>query len=187
MTALQHSKVHIVRCRLAGMTIAMLGCIASTVSAAPALADDTVPVGWSRSADGTYTHDASGVHCPPQIAGYSLKSIEGASDPNFDGICTYEKAQGEIGLLRVRHYVEGVGETPLAIRNDYGLMHPDQSPQKVVSAFRGGPGPVVDGVETTQFVLTSVSNGYLLDCIARHKTKEMPPIDFPQACSGSPG
>ncbi|HEY2034360.1 MAG TPA: hypothetical protein VGH02_11800 [Rhizomicrobium sp.] len=143
----------------------------------------SVPAGWTQNKDG-YVHSASGVRCPASVADYTFKSIEVPSDPGFEGVCTYVKGDGETGLVRVRYYIENVGETPLAIKNDYGLMHPDAAgtPGKIMGAFRGGPGPVVNGTQTYQFVLTTTRNGYLIDCIARHTDKAMPPNDFPFAC-----
>jgi hypothetical protein len=138
--------------------------------------------GWTQGADGTYAHIASGMRCPSEIAHYAFQSFSGPADPNFEGVCTYAKGS-ESGLLRVRRYVAGAGETPLAVRNDDGLMHADMSNGgKIMAAFRGGPGPVVDGVQTYQFVLTFALKGYLVDCIARHADKSQPPADFTDAC-----
>jgi hypothetical protein len=160
-----------------------LSAIAFALLIAPAARADELSAGWSRAADGAFTHTQSGVTCPSDIKGYAFKALAGPSAPNFEGICSYDNGQGETGLVRVRRYVEGVGETPLAIQNDYGLMHPTMSNGgRVVGAFRGGPGPVVDGVQTYQIVMTTVAKGYLVDCIARHTEKSMPPSDFPLAC-----
>ena len=159
--------------------------VAFAVAAWSARADD-VPAGWSRAADGTYTHVESGVVCPVDVKGYSLRQVEGPSDPGFLGICSYQNADGVAGLIRIRRYIEGVGETPLAIQNDYGLMHPDVQTGngigKMVDAFRGGPGPVVDGVQTRQMVTTTVVRGLLVDCIDRQAKEGMPPHDFSDAC-----
>jgi hypothetical protein len=156
--------------------------VAFAVAASSGCADD-VPAGWSRAADGSYIHAASGINCPAELKGYRFKSLDGASAPNFEGVCTYDNGDGETGLIRVRHYVEGAGETPLAIQNDYNLMHPQMSNGgTMVATFRGGPGPVVDGVQTYQIVLTNVMKGFLVDCIARHADKAQPAMDFPLAC-----
>lgn len=146
-------------------------------------AAQSLPAGWTQDESG-YTHAASGVHCPSSVADYAFKSLSLPSDQGFEGVCTYANGSGETGLVRVRHYVEGVGETPLAIKNDYSLTHPEDAgtPGKLVETFRGGPGPVVDGAPTFQFVLTALHKGYLIDCIARHADKSMPPKDFPFAC-----
>ena len=161
--------------------IAVVSLFACAASAAPVAPGD-VPERWTKDSDGTYTHTASAIRCPSQIAGYAFQSLSGPADPNFEGVCTYTKG-GETGLLRVRRYVEGVGETPLAIKNDNGLMHPDMTNGgKIAAAYRGGPGPVVDGVQTLQFVLTFRAKDYLVDCIARHGDKSQPPADFPEAC-----
>jgi hypothetical protein len=166
------------------MRISIVGTfslMAFAASAATALADD-VPAGWTKGADGSYTHTASAMRCPSEIAGYAFQSFSGPVEPNFEGVCTYAKGD-ENGLLRVRRYVEGVGETPLAIRNDDGLMHPSQvNGGKIVAAFRAGPGPVVNGTQTHQLVLTFATKGYLVDCIARHTTAAQPPMDFTSAC-----
>ena len=150
------------------------------LSMTSALADDAA-AGWSRKSDGTYVHDLSGIACAPDVAGYTFKRLDGPSAPNFEGVCVYEKGS-EAGLIRVRRYQAGVGETPLAIQNDEGLMHPDSSQGHIVSAFRAGPGPVVDGIPSFQMVMTSIARGYLFDCIARHTEKSMPPQEFALAC-----
>jgi hypothetical protein len=41
----------------------------------------------------------------------------------------------------------------------------------------------VDGVSTSQMVITSVAKGYLFDCIARHTDTGMPPQEFALACT----
>ena len=148
-----------------------------------ASADDAAPAGWTRGADGTYTHTDSGMRCPTAAVGYAFRKIDGASEPNFLGVCTYDDGSGVTGLIRVRRYVEGVGETPMAIQNDYGLMHPDLGGgKKLMGAVRGGPGPVVDGVLTYQFVMTTVLRGFMVDCIARQTKQGMPPSDFTLYC-----
>jgi hypothetical protein len=121
--------------------------------------------------------------CPVEGAGYAFQRIDGPSEPNFLGVCRYDNGKGITGLIRIRRYVEGVGETSLAIQNDYGLMHPDLSQGTIVVAFRGGPGPMENGVQTYQFVLTSVRNGFMIDCIARQTVQGMPPDDFTTYCS----
>jgi hypothetical protein len=157
--------------------------VAVLMASSAALAQ-SIPAGWSQS-ENTYTHTASGIACPTDVAGYTFKSIAGPSDPNFDGVCTYDKGGSETGLIRVRHYVDGVGETPMAIQNDYRLMHPDIAggPGKIMGTVRGGPGPVVDGVQTYQLVLTTIHNGFLVDCISRHTDKSAPPSEFALACN----
>jgi hypothetical protein len=160
----------------AAVTILLFGFASGAAMA------DGVPAGWIKAPDGTYTHTASAMHCPSEIAGFVFQALSVPADPNFEGVCTYTKGD-ESGLLRVRRYVEGAGETPLAIKNDYGLMHPAQANGgQIVAAYRGGPGPVLDGVQTHQFVLTFATKGYLVDCIARHAAQSMPPMDFADAC-----
>jgi hypothetical protein len=156
--------------------------MAVLVASQPVRSDDNPP-GWTRAANGAYTHVASGMTCPLEVKGYRFKALDGPSAPNIEGACTYDNGSGEAGLIRVRRYAEGVGETPLAIQNDYGLMHPNMSNGgKMMGAFRGGPGPVIGGVQTYQIVLTNVVKGFLVDCIARHTDKSQPPIDFAFAC-----
>ena len=140
----------------------------------PAFAADPAPLpdGWSRGDDGTYTHDKSGVVCPPAKGPYTFVRLDGPSDPGILGVCNYSGGPARIGKIRVRSFIDGVGETPLAIQNDRGLMGmiPVQGVPaggRPVAAYRGGPGPVIDGVQTTQFVLTSVSNGLMVDCITQ--------------------
>jgi hypothetical protein len=140
----------------------------------PARAADPAPVpdGWTRADDGTYTHVQSGVVCRPASGPYTLVRLEGPSEPGILGVCIYSGGPLRIGKIRVRTFIDGVGETPLAIQNDRTLMGmaPAQGAPaggKLVAAFRGGPGPVIDGARTAQFVLTSTVKGLMVDCISQ--------------------
>jgi hypothetical protein len=146
-----------------------VGVVASVV--APFADADTLPEGWQETLDGGYAHAASGITCAKQIGTFGLTSLEGHAAPNVLGTCIYSGGELRIGKLRVRRYVEGAGETPLAIRNDEVLMHPERQPadQRAVFAERAGPGPGVAGTRTQQLVMTFVSHGFLVDCIVQGK------------------
>ena len=140
----------------------------------PALAADppAAPDGWSRADDGTYTHDKSGVVCPPAMGAYTFVRLDGPTDSGILGVCVYSGGPVRVGKIRVRTFIDGVGETPMAIQNDRGLMGlvPIQGMPaggKPVGAFRGGPGPIIDGTETAQLVMTDVKNGLMVDCISQ--------------------
>jgi hypothetical protein len=155
--------------RLAGiLLVGVFVCLAL-----PAAGEDMMPEGWSRSATG-YTHDESGISCPATIGSYSLLRLEGPAAPTTLGTCVYSGGALRIGQVRVRKFVDGVGETPLAIQNDRGLMGlvpmgGASAGTRPVAAYRAGPGPVIDGTETSQFVLTSVRKGLMMDCIAQNR------------------
>jgi hypothetical protein len=131
-----------------------------------------VPDGWTRADDGTYAHTQSGVICHPAKGPYTLVQVDGASDPGILGVCQYSAGPLRIGKIRVRTFIDGAGETPLAIQNDRTLMGviPAQGVPpggRLVEAFRAGPGPAIDGTPTAQVVITSVVNGAMVDCISQ--------------------
>jgi hypothetical protein len=137
-------------------------------------ADDlaATPAGWTKSADGSYAHSDSGIVCSAKVNAYTLQRVDGPADPNILGTCVYSGGDKRIGLIRIRKFVDGVGETPLAIQNDRGLMglvpmSGGPPGAKPVEAFRSGPGPIVDGTQLGQFVITSVHKGLLSDCISQ--------------------
>jgi hypothetical protein len=155
-----------VRAPLALFLVALVGI--------PAYAADapSAPGGWTRADDGTYTHTQSGATCPPAVGPYNLIQVDGPSEPGILGVCQYSAGPLRIGKIRVRTFIDGVGETPLAIQNDRSLMGvtPAQGVPptgKLISSFRVGPGPVIDGTPTAQVVITSAINGLLVDCISQ--------------------
>lgn len=153
--------------------ICLTAAFAIAASCAPSLADD-VPAGWTHGADGSFTHSESGVVCAVTTGTFQFVRLDGAADPNILGTCVYSGGDVRVGEIRVRKFIDGVGETPLAIQNDRGLMGlipilgvpPGAKP---VGAARAGPGPEIDGNPTAQSVLTSVRGGLLVDCIVQVK------------------
>ena len=133
----------------------------------------------------------SGLSCPTTIETYTFQSVDGARRPNILGVCKYTDADGRIGEIRLRRYVSGIGETPLAIRNDEALMGgaPTGGPPgaKMMGTFRVGPGPRINRQATRQEVQTVVRRGLLVDCVeiqtdaqAAQNTTGM----FTSVCSG---
>jgi hypothetical protein len=160
------------------MKCAML--LAVLLLSPPCFADDAAapgnspPNGWSAGADGTYTQVESGVRCPKTVGTYTFVRLDGPSDPNILGVCNYTGGEVRVGEIRVRKFIDGVGETPLAIQNDRGLMGAAplaNAPPgaKPVMVYRVGPGPTVNGNATSQVVLTFVNGGLLVDCISLTK------------------
>jgi hypothetical protein len=97
--------------------------------------------------------------------------LEPPADPIL-GVCVYGDDNDVQGLIRIRRYVPGAGETPLAIQNDAKLMVPSQRDPNVVAAFRGGPGPERNGKPTFQVVITFVVGEHLVDCILRRRSED---------------
>src|SRR4051812_33747581 len=89
-----------------------------------AYADDAgvTPVGWVKSSDGSFTHTERGFVCKAAINAYTLQRVDGPADPNILGTCVYSGGVDRIGLIRVRKFIDGVGDTPLAVQNDRRLM-----------------------------------------------------------------
>ena len=153
--------------------------------------EDTVPEGWVLGTDGTYSHGESGVTCAPTIEKFALQKLDGPAEPNILGICEYSDADGRRGEIRVRRYISGVGETPLAIKNDRVLMGDEGATglptgAKLMAAARAGPGPQIEGEPTIRNVYTFAQHGLLIDCAAWEKKSVYAPKDamlsFSLAC-----
>lgn len=164
------------------IVLALALTTATMMGTTTALADD-LPEGWSARADATLVHAQSGATCPLEIKGFKRVRIESKGAPDL-GVCTYAGDQDREGLVRVRQYVRGAGETPLAAQNDRMLMEPPPGSNKVVAGQRVGPGPDRNGAPTQQFVLTVARNGLLIDCLGRQLRSEsgMAAFDFAMAC-----
>jgi hypothetical protein len=80
------------------------------------------PDGWIAQADGSYAHPQSGVVCAKAIGTYNFVRLDGPSDAGILGVCIYSGGDVRVGEIRVRKFIDGVGDTPLAVRNDRGLM-----------------------------------------------------------------
>lgn len=133
-----------------------------TVSAAAAA---QLPAGWVQKADGELSHKESGAICPAKLGVYALKGLQAGPDKNTLGICAYEHPKGPTGQIRVRRYVKGVGDTPMAITNDRGLMEPSGE-HEMIAAVRMTPLPEQDGEMQLAHVITITVNKLLIDCIA---------------------
>jgi hypothetical protein len=168
-------------------------CLIAVLGAGAALADSTAPPdGWTLNGDGVYSHSQSGVVCAKTVGTYNFVRLDGPSEPNILGVCVYSGGDLRIGEIRVRKFIDGVGETPLAIQNDrslMGLVPMTGAPPgaKPLGAQRIGPGPMIDGNETRQSVVTTVRGGLLMDCISLTRTDlgEMQDAfkNFETACS----
>ena len=156
--------------------------IISTLTFATAAAN-TLPSDWSAREDGMLIHALSGALCPPEIAGFKRTGVESKGSPDL-GICAYAGEQEREGLIRVRQYVRGDGETPLAIENDRMLIEPPPGTPKIVAGQRVGPGPAKNGVPTQQIVITMARTGLLIDCIGRQLKSDHGngTMDFTLAC-----
>lgn len=139
--------------------------VLATLAFAAAASGDTLPPDWSALEDGMLVHGPSGALCPGEIAGLKRTGVTSMGPPDL-GICAYAGAQEREGLIRVRQYVPGAGETPLAAQNDKMLMEPS-SGRKIVAGQRVGPGPDKNGAPTQQFVITVARKGLLIDCVSR--------------------
>lgn len=128
-------------------------------------AEDILPQGW-RTEDNTLVHEQSGARCPAEIDGLVRKGITSGGTPDL-GVCAYAGENDREGLIRVRQYVRGQGETPLAIQNDETLMEPQSGSRIPTMSMRSGPGPEKNGIASRQMVLTIARNGILIDCIGR--------------------
>lgn len=161
----------------------LVACVSASATIAWAA---ELPLGWTAREADLVIHEQSGARCPLELGGIRRTMIESKGEPDL-GICYYADDKDHEGLLRVRQYVRGAGETPLAIQNDRVLMEPEGNERNVVSGVRGGPGPATNGTPTRQFVLTFKRNGLLIDCIGRQLASDQSKFDgdFAIACSGA--
>ncbi|MFM9863164.1 MAG: hypothetical protein ACKVRO_06115 [Micropepsaceae bacterium] len=166
------------------MRLDVVSATASILLGASAMTDP-LPADWSPKADGTLNHGPSGAVCPVKLADFARTTIESKGAPDL-GICTYAGGNNSEGLIRVRQYVRGQGETPLAIQNDEALIEPKPDTPNVVIGFRVGPGPEKNGAPTRQAVLTTANNGLLIDCIGRQLASDSSEagFEFAQQCIG---
>lgn len=165
--------------------VSAIALATATVMGATAALGDDLPPGWSARPDATLVHEQSGSSCPLELNGFKRTHIESKGAPDL-GVCTYAGEQDREGLIRVRQYVRGAGETPLAAQNDQMLIEPPPGSPMIVAGQRIGPGPDRNGVPTQQFVLTIARNGLLIDCVGRQPKSDdgMVAFDFALACKG---
>ena len=165
------------RTSIATISFTLLAAGAGSIAAAQA----GLPPGWSTKEDGAFVHAQSGATCPLTLGGLSRKDLRSAGEPDL-GICFYADDKAHEGEVRVRQYVRGRGETPLAIRNDQMLMEPSPGSPKIVIGLRSGPGPERNGVRTSQSVLTKARGGLLIDCVEIQPADDQTKLDFASAC-----
>ncbi|QEX21245.1 hypothetical protein FRZ61_11680 [Hypericibacter adhaerens] len=148
---------------------------------------------WIKASDGSYTHKASGALCPIEVEGFALQGLKMPEAPGSLGTCLYADSAGRRGEIRVRRYIPGVGETPLAIQNDKTLMEgaTSSSDQVITSTIRAGPGPEINGERSQRDVITVKRNGLLIDCAAWERVSQFedgsPIVDFGINCLHMPG
>ena len=164
------------------MRIEVAIAVGSMVCATTVAFADVLPPGWAAREDGALVHQASGATCPAELGGLKRTQLDAKGAPDL-GICGYSGDGDHEGLIRVREYVPGAGETPLAIQNDKMLMEPPLGSRNV-SGIRAGPGPDKNGVPTQQFVVTVTHNKLLIDCIGRQSRTDESKFasDFAIAC-----
>lgn len=164
--------------------MALLGC--ASPPAQPSSSD------WISAGDGGYTHKPSGARCAASVEGFALKKLTMPATQGSLGTCEYEDEAGRLGEIRVRRYLPGVGETPLAIQNDKTLMEEatSETGQTTTSTIRVGPGPEIDGAPSQRDVITVKRNGMLIDCAAWEKKSQFtdgsPIVEFAIACHHMP-
>jgi hypothetical protein len=130
-----------------------------------AAAPDAVPAGWLRSDGGTLLHTESNVKCTPTIGEFRFVRLEGASGTNTLGTCLYADGDARQAFVRVRRFVDGVGETQAAIDGDRVLMGtapPPPSSDGKKPAYLARKQTTPDG--KVQQTVTFVLRGLLVDC-----------------------
>jgi len=141
------------------------------------------PSGWSRNMDGSYKHPESGVLCPIYFKTFRFESITGPSDdaPNIVGNCHYRDAEGRSASIRIRTYVEGWGSDQSTAANDKALMAKDGSaPPMLMRAS------VDHKTAASRLTVTTMRNGYLIDCSVAQIGHDIPRGDFPLYCTTIP-
>jgi len=139
------------------------------------------PDGWTRNMDGSYRQAASGVLCPVQFKTFSLGDVQGPAtdNPNIVGLCRYSDGAGRFGSIRIRKYVEGWGSDLSLADNDKQLMSPNPPPMLMRASVDRKTG-------ASRLTVTTVRNGYLIDCSVAQIEHSIPRGDFPLYCTTIP-
>jgi hypothetical protein len=139
------------------------------------------PEGWTRNMDGSYRQSAVGVLCPASFISFRLDNVSGPSvdDPNIIGLCRYRDGDGRTGAIRIRRYVEGRGSDLSTAENDKSLMSPDAPPMLMRTSVDRRTG-------ASRLTVTTVREGFLIDCSVAQMQHERPPGDFPLYCTTIP-
>ena len=121
------------------------------------------PDGWTPNLDGSYRNAAANIACPKTFKDFTLNNVTGpaADSPNVLGACRYNDGEGRTGSIRIRKYQEGWG-------SDLSLASNDR---------RTG---------ASRLTVTTVRNGYLVDCSVAQIEHSMPKGDFPLYCTTIP-
>lgn len=141
------------------------------------------PDGWTKNLDGSYKQAASGVLCPVQFKSFGLDDVRGpsADNPNILGVCRYHDGNGRSGSIRVRKYVEGWGSDQSLAENDKKLM--DGGPDAPPMLMRAS---IDKRTAASRLTVTTVRNGYLIDCSVAQIEHSTPRGDFPLYCTTIP-
>lgn len=141
------------------------------------------PTGWSQNLNGSYKQAESGVLCPVQFKNFNLDTVLGPStdNPNILGVCRYSDGRGRTGAIRIRKYVQGWGSDMSLSANDKQLMDggPDAPPMLMRSS-------VDRRTAASRLTVTTVRNGYLIDCSVAQIEHSIPKGDFPLYCTTLP-
>jgi hypothetical protein len=141
------------------------------------------PDGWTKNLDGSYKQAASGVLCPVQFKSFGLDKVTGPSteNPNILGVCRYTDSNGRTGAIRIRKYVEGWGSDLSLAENDKKLMADGtDAPPMLMRAS------VDRRTAASRLTVTTVRNGYLVDCSVAQIEHSRPKGDFPLYCTTLP-
>ena len=98
----------------------LFGLAGSAIAQVPPAA--ALPDGWTQTNDGSFSQVQSGVVCAKTLGAYNFVRLDAGASANELGTCIYSGGDVRVGKIRVRRFVDGVGETPLAIQNDRVLM-----------------------------------------------------------------
>lgn len=141
------------------------------------------PDGWTKNLDGSYKQAESGVLCPFQFKRFELQDVRGPStdNPNILGVCRYEDGNGRTGAIRIRKYVEGWGSDFSLADNDKRLMTGGaDAPPMLMRAS------IDHKTAASRLTVTTVRNGFLVDCSVAQIEHSIPKGDFPLYCTTIP-
>jgi hypothetical protein len=139
------------------------------------------PDGWTRNMDGSYKQSAAGVLCPASFRSFRLGDVTGpsAEEANIVGLCRYRDDDGRTGAIRIRKFVDGWGSDLSTAENDKALMGPNPPPMLMRAS-------IDRKTAASRLTVTTVRNGFLVDCSVAQVGHERPPGDFPLYCTAIP-
>lgn len=141
------------------------------------------PDGWTRNMDGSYRQADSQVLCPIQFKSFSLDNVTGPQqdNPNVLGVCRYTDGAGRTGAIRVRKFVEGWGSDISLAANDKALMATDGSAPPMLMR-----NSVDRKTRAYRLTVTTLHQGFLVDCSVAQIEHSIPRGDFPLYCTTLP-